>query len=421
MSINYSLGASLAKSRKTKLVGAIAALTAVLGTISVFALNRANAAVGGPVCNVPADYATIQAAEDEAACATIKVAAGTYTENVVIDRKVNLKGAKAGTPYWTRTFGSASESKISGKVTVQAADVTVDGFSLTNPDQGFGILVKTAGNNAVIKNNIMDTVGAITYLDSGGTQAIYLENGPDNVKILRNKINNVQSDRSAKAIYIGDSTAADPSLDIRIDSNSISNVVSNRGAYGVHVNNGSSTSPTAVGFTTLKVRSNKISTLTGSWVHAVGLEGETPNAVVKFNSISNLTDINPAPIADAAGVFFEANPAFYTAQVNRNDLAVGTDNFGIALHPSLLAVYQVSNLSVDGECNWWGAKNGPGAGTGSVGTGSGSRVTSNVDYKPWQKSSNLNKGCGDKNHHDWDDHHGDWKDHKDDYREGRDD
>jgi hypothetical protein len=417
----YLVGFGLSKTKNKKILGAVIVIMAALGAVFLSSLNRADAAVGGPVCSVPADYATIQAAEDDAGCATIKVASGTYTENVVIDRKVNLKGAKAGAPYWSRTFGSASESKIVGQLTVQAADVTIDGFSITNPNQGFGIVVKTAGNNATVKNNIIDTIGAIKYPDGGGAQAIYLENGPDGVKVLRNKINNVQSDRSAKAIYIGDSTATDPSLNIRIDSNSISNVVSNRGAYGVHINNGSSTSPTAVGFTTVKIRSNKLNALTGNWVHAIGLEGETPNAVVKYNTISNLIDTDPTPIADASGVFFEANPAFYTAQVNQNDLAVGADNFGVALHPSLLAVYQASDLSVDGECNWWGAKNGPGGGTGSVGTGSGSKVTSNVDYKPWLKSSNLRKNCGHRDHHDWDDHHGDWKDHKDDWRDGRDD
>jgi hypothetical protein len=106
------------------------------------------------------------------------------------------------------------------------------------------------------------------------------------------------------------------------------------------------------------------------------------------------------------GVFFEGNPFFFTGEVNQNSLNVGPSAKGIAVHPALAAQYP--SLSVDGECNWWGAANGPGV----VGTGAGSMVSSNVDFTPWLKSSNLNRGCGDRDHHgDWDEHSNDnWHD-----------
>jgi hypothetical protein len=146
-------------------------------------------------------------------------------------------------------------------------------------------------------------------------------------------------------------------------------------------------------------------------VHAIGLEGDTPNVVVKYNIISNLNTAS----ADKIAVFFEDNQFFFTGEVNQNSLDVTSAAYGIAVAGGLVTQYPT--LSVDGECNWWGNKNGP----GPVGPGSGSKVGPNVDYKPWLKSANLNKDCGDNDHHDNDNHHGDWKDDHDDDRRGRDD
>src|SRR5439155_2466902 len=116
-----------------------------------------------------------------------------------------------------------------GMITIQAANVTIDGFSLTNPGQDTGILVKTAGDDALITNNIIQYIGGVSF--SGNTQAIYLERGPDDVKVVGNRISNVASLPSSNGgIFIGDSTSPDPSLNILIQGNSISNIQSvNRG------------------------------------------------------------------------------------------------------------------------------------------------------------------------------------------------
>ncbi|GAB4422390.1 MAG: hypothetical protein Kow0031_00070 [Anaerolineae bacterium] len=44
-------------------------------------------------CNVPAGYATVQAALDDSSCDTIVIAAGTFSENLVIRRSVAIEGA----------------------------------------------------------------------------------------------------------------------------------------------------------------------------------------------------------------------------------------------------------------------------------------------------------------------------------------
>jgi hypothetical protein len=330
---------------------------------------------------------------------TVKVCPGAYAEDVVIDKALTLKGAKSDSPVAPRVFGAADEATVTGLVTVQAADVKLYGFSLTNPGQGLGVVVKTAADNAVIKKNIVKTVGSNTF--AGPTVGIYLELGPDHVTVSNNRIGDIQSQTgSAQGILVGDSTSANPSLDTTINSNTISDIASvQRGAYGVQVNNGASAAPASTGYAEADISGNTIKDLAGNWTHAIGLEGETPNVVVSYNTISNLADNNPVPIADVVGVYFESNAFFFTGEVNHNSLDVGAAGYGIAVNPALAAHY--ASLSVDGECNWWGDSSGPSA----VGSGSGSLVGGGVDYTKWLKSSRLDRDCGEKRHSHKGHHH----------------
>ena len=339
---------------------------------------------------------TIQAAVNQvSAGGTVIAAAGSYSENVSIPKTLLLKGAQASMPVAARTFPNASESTITGQMTIQAAGVTIDGVAITNPGQSIGILVKTAGDYARIQNTIVDTVGGPTFAGGGGAQGIYLEYGPDNVTVLKSRINNIQSDRSAKAILIGDSTSSNPSLNILIKGNTISNVKSTlKGAYGVQVNNGSSAAPSATGYTTLRVKNNTFSSFVGGWAHAIGLEGDTPVAVIEGNVISGVVDLTPTPFNDAIAVWFEDNPSFASAQVHRNAFNIGSAAYGIAVHPAL------TGGPVSGTCNWWGAKDGPGV----VGPGSGALVTPKVTFSPWLKSANLKGKCDDDDNHNDDNH-----------------
>src|SRR5207247_10882049 len=112
---------------------------------------------------------TIQHAIDQALPNdTVHVAMGAYPENVTIPMPLTLNGAQAGTPVAGRTFGSPFESTVKGMITIQASNVTIDGFSLTNPGQDTGILVKTAGDDALITRNIIQYVGGVSF--SGNTQ-----------------------------------------------------------------------------------------------------------------------------------------------------------------------------------------------------------------------------------------------------------
>jgi hypothetical protein len=358
-----------------KIFASVAAL-AVLAAVLTLGGGTARAAT----CSVPSgSYPTIQSAVSDPTCSIVNVAPGVYAENVVINNPVTLNGAQAGHPVAGRTFGSPTESTVKGAnpvngnavFTINAANVTIDGFSLTNTlttGAAYGIAVKGPGNNAVITNNVIDTITTSDPSGNGTAQAVYLTSGgPDGVQILGNAMRNIQSQRSAKGVLIGDNGGTNPSQNTVIEGNSITNVTSaTRGAYGVSVAN-------VVNVSGLQVRNNTINTLNGGgWVHAIGLEGDTPSVTVSDNTISNLT----APNTDIIGVWFESEDAsFSTGQVHTNNFNLPATQLGIAVDPAL------HGTPVDGTCNWWNSPTGPTAASNPGGTGA--QVSTNVTYKPW--------------------------------------
>lgn len=326
-----------------------------------------------------AAYTTINAAIAAALPGdTIQVCAGTYNESVNIPASLSgltLNGAQAGNPVAGRFFGSFFESTVNGQITVRPVSVKIDGFSLTRPVPSFaafGLVVAPGADGATITNTIIDTVTSPDTSGNGTAQAIYLSNegggdGPDNVSILGNRINNIHSNRSAKGVLIGSNGSPNPSQSTLIQGNSIMNIVSDtRGAYGVSV----ASTPNVSG---LVIRDNTFDLLTGGgWVHAIGLEGDTPSAIVEDNSFSNLLDLTPND--DAIAVHFESNPSLATVEVHDNDFNVAADVFGIKLNASQ------TGGPVDGTCNFWGNSSGP----GPVGPGTGARVSPGVIFTSWQ-------------------------------------
>jgi hypothetical protein len=348
-----------------------------------------------------AAYSTIQSAVNAAAPGdTIEVCAGTYNENVTVNKAgLTLNGAQAGNPFAGRTFAGPTESTVDGvnvtagiaAITITAADVTIDGFSVTNPvtsGAAFGITVKTGGNDALITNNIIDTVTSPDAGSVGTAQGVYLENsaangGADGVGVIANKINDIVSNRSSKGVLIGVNGGGDASQNTLVQGNSITNITSvTRGAYGVSVAN----TPNVSG---LVIRDNNIKDLTGGgWAHAVGLEGPTPGVLVEGNCISNVIDLSPTTPEDAIAVFFENNPSFGTAEVHQNNFE--NVAYGIAVHPALTAASPAA--SVDGENNWWGSPSGPTTPDNPGGTGA--KVSPGVDFTPWLIARALGGACG---------------------------
>jgi hypothetical protein len=371
---------------KLKTIGA-AALAAALAVIITPAIQAAT-------CTVPGDYPTIQAAVNDASCSEIDVNPGSYTENVVVNRSVTINGAQAGNRFDNRAPGG--ESIVNGAnpigansvFLINAASVTIDGFTIKNSvttSGAIGVSVKVAGNDAMIVNNIFDTITTSDTSGNGTAQAVYLEAGPDGVIISDNEMKNVRSNRSAKGVTIGDAASTNPSVNVVVKGNSIHDITSDtRGGYGVSINNGNGTNANSG----LEVRNNVINNITGGgWVHAIGLETDTPAVIVTDNTISNLNDLTPTVPSDSIAVWFEVNASYSTAQVHTNNFNVTAASYGVAVHPAI-----VGTASVNATCNWWNSPTGPTATSNPGGTGA--QVSPRVTYLPWLTAPAPSDTCG---------------------------
>jgi filamentous hemagglutinin family protein len=173
----------------------------IVGTLNLNGTIKSRSVVGGATSvvtddaklnttantiNVKSNAAKIQQAILFAknAGATINVDKGTYNESLLVNKSVKLYGAKKGL-NGTNAARGMNETIIapnSPGVHITAADVTVDGFTVTGASgvaDGYGIWVDHA-NNATISNNIVNA----SQLDGIKTDT------SDSTEILFNKVTN---------------------------------------------------------------------------------------------------------------------------------------------------------------------------------------------------------------------------------------
>ncbi len=328
------------------------------------------------VCDgkLPCDT-TIQAAINAAAANDlICVFAGTYNEDVNINNALTLKSVSGA----DTTIISGSGSIV---VTIDADNVIFDGFTVTNGQiSGIGIYAQD-NSDLTIRNNILTDIGnSGDDVVARGIVIVSTSLDVDNVKITNNQINNIVSGKrtgtsstSSSGISVGWSTGTEDITNLLIQGNIISDIdadtsdwtltTKGQGAYGILLNHGTSGGQT-IG---AQILNNEISDLEGLWAHAIGLEGDMPNAVVKYNTISDLTD-HKTP-SDAVAVQFEDNPSADTVEVTQNNL----------LNANLGVQNTMALLTVTAEENWWGCTLGP----GNPGC---SDINGDVDYTPWAAS-----------------------------------
>jgi parallel beta-helix repeat protein len=117
-------------------------VSATLGLIWSLGISGAAHGAPGRVVVVPRDFPTIQAAVDAAAPGdTISVSSGTYTEEVVVGKDLNLRGAGAGTtiiksPATLTPFGFNPSTGVPVTAIVRVghgAHVRMSGFTVTGP------------------------------------------------------------------------------------------------------------------------------------------------------------------------------------------------------------------------------------------------------------------------------------------------
>jgi nitrous oxidase accessory protein NosD len=145
--------------------GVVAACMAVTGSAS---------ASSKTVCAKGCAFTGIQAAINAASPgATITIAAGTYTENVVVDKPLTLQGAGRHTTIEPATSnpacagGSLCGGTASNIVLVEASDVTITKLSLEGDNPGLTSGVVRGGKdidarNGIITNHELGTYSGLT-------------------------------------------------------------------------------------------------------------------------------------------------------------------------------------------------------------------------------------------------------------------
>lgn len=293
---------------------------------------------------------TIQYAIGEASSGdTVSVAAGTYLEDINVDKDVTVTGVNAP--------DSVDAAVINGRVAVEVDGATVNSLKISNTggsgEQEAIFVGNPAGYTDVstktieISENIID--GVDTTADNVAVEGIHVKSYDgqqiDGVEIISNTIRNVsQPDWGSNGIKL------------QADLNSI------------------------------EIRGNKIESIAGYWSYGVvatssSLEpGYPKNVVIEYNDFSTITASPNADWAVAVGVDTLSGDPESGTIADASQLTVHFNNF---VNTAYGAINKDQDEVLDATYNWWGDVSGP----GDEGPGTGSKVSVGVLYCPWLRQS----------------------------------
>ncbi|MGA2671240.1 MAG: CFI-box-CTERM domain-containing protein [Dehalococcoidia bacterium] len=314
----------------------------------------------GNVIHVPGDYPTIQAAIDAASDGdTIVVAAGSYNENVVIDKSLTLQGAQAGVDARTRS-GAETIIKPSGGtgikiITAANRVVVIDGLTVQNTEHGITTPEPTMAADITVKNVralhcnnfsisltfTLKTTVEYCYVE-GATQAINagaLDPFPPTVATFRN--NEVVNAEFGITGYLKDSL---------IEGNRIRDFA--KGGTGISGQ-----------FYNTEIKNN---TVTG-YVKGAGLSFASHYG---RDLSQNVTVAGNNFTGNSWGIYvFDTQTTLTRITVDFNNLD-GNSKYG---------VWNEGGQTLDATKNWWGDASGP----SGIGPGDGAATSTRVLYSPW--------------------------------------
>jgi predicted ribosomally synthesized peptide with SipW-like signal peptide len=218
---------------------------------------------------------------------------------------------------------------------VTADNVTIKGFEITGPSSIYGVYATDVDNITVTENHINDIGTALTT----SAQGVYLKpvaSPMTGAELTFNRVENIgnpASTVSTKGFFVGDTLPALGISNVLVANNIVTTVRTSRGAYGVLVNHGGGTA-------NLVIENNTISDLDGLWEQGVSLTNDTPNAIVRLNSMSDFAGVGDG----AAGVNVEGNPSAATVVIENNNFAATVAT----------GVLNQTAATVNAPNNWWG-------------------------------------------------------------------
>ena len=292
---------------------------------------------------------------------TVNVAAGTYTENIVVSKAVTLAGADADT---TVVDGNGNPGFY-----VTASTVTISGFTVKNGGAGENANIVLAGvSSCTIQNNI--TFGAtagIGAIASTNNDISYNECYSNGYGIVLDETSDVGStgntlecnnvyNNSYDGIYLGEFC----------DSNNIEeNTCDGNGGSGIYLWK-------VVGNT---VTDNTLTDNTDCGLHMFSAK----NTTVDYNTITG----NGTGIRLRSGLEIDSSGNLVYENVISGNTAYGVE---------VQETRNPSDLILFAEGNYWGAEDGP----SGFGPGSGDAVSDFVDYNPYYVSLAMDAMSNDE-------------------------
>ncbi|MCK4402573.1 MAG: right-handed parallel beta-helix repeat-containing protein [Dehalococcoidia bacterium] len=297
-------------------------------------------------------FATIQDAIDAASSGdTISVAAGTYIENVEVDKQQLTLTGDLSQPSNVVVDAGGSGSAI--KLTVNGC--VLQGFKVQNGE--YGIYLDHSDNNTLTGNTANSNTEYGIYLDhsdnntltentanSNSECGIYLDNSDSNTLT-----SNIANSNTKHGIYLDGTEGS--------HGNTLTgNTANQNGEYGIYVDKSSNNTLTG-------------NTISGNNGYGVNLDGSNYSTLTQNHITSN-----------NIGVKIEGSVDASTISINFNNIH-GNTEYGVENSGSGTA---------DATNNWWGANDGPSSGagvidpvTGEPADGSGDEVSANVHFDPW--------------------------------------
>lgn len=291
-----------------------------------------------------ADFEEIQKAVDSAESGdNIKVSEGTYTENLIVDKSINLIGDGEKNTI-------IDGGKNSNVVKINADSVNISGFKIINGGKGFrdsGIKVESS-NNIIYENNC-----------SFQTNGIYLDNSHNN--FISKNICSSNSKYGIKLYYTNNTIVTNNICTNNKDSiyfensskNTIKNSMSSYNEIGLYLAYASN--------------NNIIKNNTFSYNDDYG---------IILNFISNNNEISKNTISNnRRGIIVQSFSRNNTAEYN---------NIFENIKSGIYALCN-NNYSIKAINNWWGDSSGPYHHTNP--NGKGDEVTEYVEFTPWLSES----------------------------------
>ena len=348
---------------------------------------------------------------------TVYASAGTYNEDVNVNKQVTLKGVQNGVAAPGR---SGAESVINSpdghtELQISTSDVTVDGFTIqgnTNGNVfGAGIYVTPGVSGTHILNDVVQSniVGMFLANASSTDQAVVQGN------LFQNNTNTGPS--GGTDIYADNFTAGSVFQNVLITNNTFTNSSFVENSWGVGISNVGTTpfNNISVSFNTVSnsgrgmyfYNSTGVSvdanTVTGATHYAVGVFGDSSGVGEPGNSSISITrntlDNNgegvlvegdgPTALAFTSGTLNIANNFLDNnvigVDITSDGLAAGVNvdvNENHIAGNTTAGLENDSTVTVDASRNWWGDAAGP---TNVGGTGN-PVVGANVIISPWLTS-----------------------------------